>query len=103
MLAGKWAWLSFTIAGLTALATFAAVNLIAFLQCRKHRWIFAFGSAGAGIFAVVLVGRLIVEAPVALGLLTVVVLIATFGRPRINRWSQSLHEKSDTVWDDEIS
>jgi len=84
-------------ASLAFLFTFAAVNLIAFLQCRKHRWIFAFGSAGAGIFAVVLVGRLIVEAPVALDLLAVVVLIATFGRPRINRWTQSLHEKRDSV------
>ena len=84
-------------ASLAFLFTFAAVNVIAFLQFRKHRWIFALGSAGAGIAAVVLVGRLIVEAPIALGLLTIVGLIATFGRPWINRWTESLHEKDDSV------
>ena len=84
-------------ASLAFLFTFAAVNVIAFLQCRKHRWIFALGSAGAGIAAVVLVGRLIFEAPIALGLLTIVGLVATFGRPWINQWTESLHEKDDSV------
>lgn len=84
-------------ASLAFLFTFAVVNVIALLQCSKHRWIFALGSAGAGIAAVVLVGRLVVEAPVALGLITIVGLVAIFGRPWINRWTESLHEKDNSV------
>ncbi len=83
-------------ASLAFLFTFASVNVIALLQCRKNRWIFALGGVGAGIAAIVLVGRLVVEAPVALGLLILVGLVATFGRPRINRWTASRHAKDDS-------
>jgi len=83
-------------ASLAFLFTFAAVNVIALLQCNNQRWIFAFGSAGACIAGIVLVGRLIMETPVALGLLATIVLIATFGRPWINRWTTRQHEKEDS-------
>jgi len=83
-------------ASLDFLFTFAAVNVIALLQCNNQRWIFAFGSAGACIAGIVLVGRLIMETPVALGLLATIVLIATFGRPWINRWTTRQHEKEDS-------
>jgi amino acid transporter len=83
-------------ASLAFLFTFATVNVIAFLRCKNHRWIFALGGAGAGIAAIVLVGRLIVEAPVTLCLLAIVGLVATFGRPWINRWTESLHEKHNS-------
>jgi amino acid transporter len=84
-------------ASLAFLFTFASVNGIALFHCRKKRWIFALGGAGAAVAAVVLVGRLAVEAPLALGLLTIVVLIAIFGRPRINRWTAGLHAKDDSI------
>jgi len=52
--------------------------------------------AGAGDFlaGVFLVARLIGEAPAALVLLAIVGLIATFGRPGINRWTKRLREKT---------
>jgi amino acid transporter len=80
-------------ASLTFLFTFTAVNVMAFLQCRNRRWVFGFGGVGAAIAGVVLTGRLIIEAPLALALLTTLGLIATFGRPRINRFTERLHEK----------
>lgn len=83
-------------ASLAFLFTFATVNVIALLRCKNHRWIFALGGAGSGIAAIVLVGRLIVEAPVVLGLLAIVGLVATLGRPLINRWTENLHEKDDS-------
>jgi hypothetical protein len=69
------------------------VNVIALLQCRNHRGISLLGAAGAGIAGIVLVGRLVVEAPAGLALLAVVGLIAAFGRPRLNRWTEKLHEE----------
>jgi amino acid transporter len=83
-------------ASLAFLFTFAAVNVIALLQCSKQRWIFALGSAGACIAGIVLVSRLVMETPVALGLLATIVLIATFGRPWINRWTARQHDKKDS-------
>jgi len=83
-------------ASLAFLFTFAAVNVIALLTCSNQRWIFAFGSAGASMAGIVLVGRLIMEIPVALGLLATIVLIAIFGRPWINRWTARQHEKEDS-------
>jgi amino acid transporter len=80
-------------ASLAFLFTFAVVNVIALLQCRNHRWISLLGAAGAGIAGIVLVGRLVVEAPAGLALLAVVGLIAAFGRPRLNRWTEKLHEE----------
>jgi len=82
-------------ASLTFLFTFTAVNVIAFFQIGNHRWIFVLGAAGAGIACVLLVGRLIIEAPVALGLLALIGFTAAFGRPRINRWTEELHKRDD--------
>ena len=78
-------------ASLAFLFMFASVNLIAFFECRKKRWIFAVGGAGASLSGVFLAGRLTVESPVALSLLVIMGLIAAFGRPRINRWTENLH------------
>jgi amino acid transporter len=83
-------------ASLTFLFTFAAVNVIAFFQISTRRWVFTFGAAGAGVAGVILVFRLISEAPMALGLLTVVGLVAIYGRPKINRWTEKLHDANDS-------
>ena len=48
------------------------------------------------IAAGVLFGRLVVEAPTALCLLAIVGLVAIFGRLRLNRWTERLHDKDDS-------
>lgn len=69
-------------ASLTFLFTFATVNWIAFRQFSgRRKWIAAAGGAGAIAAAVILVVRLLQTAPLALGALAILTLIATMGRP----------------------
>lgn len=80
-------------ASLAFLFTFAAVNMVALRQCHNYKWIYAFGAAGASISCIVLAGRLCFESPMTLGFLALLAIISIFGRPRIIRWTEKLHNK----------
>ncbi|ARA93167.1 amino acid permease [Rhodothermaceae bacterium RA] len=76
-------------ASLAFLFTFAVVNGLAVQQQVDRRWIAGMGGVGAVACSGVLLWRLAHEAPLALGLLSLVVLVALLGRPRLLQWARS--------------
>ncbi len=68
-------------ASLAFLFTFAVVSGIAFTRRAGSRLLTGAGALGAGAATVTLVVRLARGAPLSLGLFTLVVLVAVFGRP----------------------
>lgn len=101
-IAGKWAWLSFALAGLIALAAgysyiklaarykegggaFAVVCGLAFRQRAGRRIFTGFGTLAAAVASVALMIRLVQTDPLALILLGLLVIVAVFGRPFLLR------------------
>lgn len=80
-------------ASLAFLFTFATVNLVAYQQCRSHRWVFVLGGSGAALAGIVLTTRMSVETPLALAFLVVLVLASVYARPRLNRWTKRMHDE----------
>ncbi|MDP2471402.1 MAG: APC family permease [Candidatus Palauibacterales bacterium] len=72
-------------ASLAFLFTFAVVSAIAFTQRAGSRLLTAAGALGAGAATFAVVVRLARGAPLALGLFTLIVLVAVFGRPVLLR------------------
>ena len=72
-------------ASLVFLGTFAAVNAVAIGASERRRWVSWAGMLGAGGAGMVLAGRLVITAPIALAALAGVVLVAVVGRPWLMR------------------
>ena len=72
-------------ASLAFLFTFSVVCAVAFKERAGHRWLTGFGSAAAGLSAAALLVRLATTEPWALGFLSLLVLLAVFGRPWLLR------------------
>lgn len=70
-------------ASLVFLVTFIVVNAIALREAGRQRWIAAIGVCMAVVVGLILVVRLMVNAPLPLAVLALLVLVATLGRRRI--------------------
>lgn len=62
---------------------------MAFIESIEGRWASLVGGVGGAVAGLVLTWRLARQVPVALAMLAVLVVIATFGRPYILRWTAS--------------
>jgi amino acid transporter len=69
------------VASLTFLITFATVNILAAITLPARRWIPVAGAAGALLSAVLLCRKLIKTDPIALVVLSILILLAVFLRP----------------------
>jgi amino acid transporter len=67
-------------ASLIFLFTFAVVNILAFNQIKRHRWIFVAGAFGATVASIALVWRLVTNSPVIIALLGLVIFLTLVGR-----------------------
>jgi amino acid transporter len=69
------------VASLTFLITFATVNILAAITLPARRWIPVAGAAGALLSSVLLCRKLIKTDPIALVVLSILILLAVFLRP----------------------
>ena len=79
-------------ASLVFLLTFGLVNLIAVRQIRHRRWLPVMSLSVGSVVLVLLLGRLMVTAPVSLALLFVCLALIFTMRPAILRHFRTYHE-----------
>ncbi|MCX2745534.1 APC family permease [Mangrovivirga sp. M17] len=68
-------------ASLIFIVTFGIVNFLAFQESKKHRWVPVLGIITAIITGIVLIFRLIISKPVAVGILMFLIILIVLGRP----------------------